>query len=298
MKRYNTQFPSLASLRAIEALDRLGTASAVAHELGMTQSAVSRQLQQFELQYNAPLVRREKQRLYLTPKAVEFAHGIRRALDDIQQATLLFQMEQPTAGSLTLGILPAFGMRWLMPRLVDFSEGNPDVTINMLTRLVPFDFATDPADAALHYGRPSWPGTKSLLLQREKLVVVCHPDLAPNGEISLPELSQMPLLHIASRPDAWSNWFKKQGWLDPIKTRGIVYDQFSTISHACGQGLGVALMPEFTVEHDIASGRVVQPIMGDGQTDEAYYLVWPDNAPMSRPLNVFHDWLKTVATDA
>ena len=294
MKRYNPQFPSLASLRAIEALDRLGTASAVAQELGMTQSAVSRQIQQFEQQYRTALVRREKQRLYLTPKAREFAHSIRHALDHIHQSTLMFQMEQPTAGSLTLGILPAFGMRWLMPRLADFSERHPDVTINMLTRLVPFDFATDSADAALHYGRPSWPGTQALLLQHEKLVVVCHPDLANGQTLDLEALAQMPLLHIASRPDAWQNWFKRQGWDSPIKTRGIVYDQFSTIAHACAQGLGIALMPEFTVEHDIAAERLIQPYIGDGRTDEAYYLVWPEGRPMSGPLQVFHDWIETA----
>ena len=40
--------PSLTALRAIDALARLGSATAVAEELGLTQSAVSRQLQALE----------------------------------------------------------------------------------------------------------------------------------------------------------------------------------------------------------------------------------------------------------
>jgi DNA-binding transcriptional LysR family regulator len=50
VKLTRSDLPSMASLRAIEALDRLKTASAVAKELSQTQSAVSRQLQLLEQQ--------------------------------------------------------------------------------------------------------------------------------------------------------------------------------------------------------------------------------------------------------
>ncbi|CUH46920.1 DNA-binding transcriptional activator GcvA [Ruegeria atlantica] len=50
-------FPSISSLRALEALDRLGSASAVADELALTQSAVSRQLQTLEAQLGVDLIR-------------------------------------------------------------------------------------------------------------------------------------------------------------------------------------------------------------------------------------------------
>ena len=149
-----SDLPSMASLRAIEALDRLKTASAVAKELSQTQSAVSRQLQLLEQQLGQDIITRRNNRLELTPKAREFAETIRTALDIIQSATQDLQFEDQ-ANTLTLGILPAFGMRWLMPKLGDFSKQHPDITINMLTRLVPFNFDAEPIDACLLYTSPS-----------------------------------------------------------------------------------------------------------------------------------------------
>ena len=69
----HSDLPSMASLRAIEALDRLKTASAVAKELSQTQSAVSRQLQLLEQQLGQDIITRRNNRLELTPKAKEFA---------------------------------------------------------------------------------------------------------------------------------------------------------------------------------------------------------------------------------
>ena len=60
--------PPIPALMALEAVDRLGTASAAA-ELSLTQGAVSRALQGLEAQLGVPLIRRERQRLHLTPAA-------------------------------------------------------------------------------------------------------------------------------------------------------------------------------------------------------------------------------------
>jgi len=143
--------PSMASLRALEALDRLGSASAVAAELSLTQSAVSRQLQALERQMGTEMIRRDGRRLTLSPAAADFADEARQALDRITKASLRLRIG-PAGGSLNLAILPAFGMRWLMPRLPEFARLHPDVTINMATRLERFNFDIEPFDAALHFG--------------------------------------------------------------------------------------------------------------------------------------------------
>ena len=80
--------PSIASLRALEALDRLGSATAVAEELSLTQSAVSRQIQTLETQMGVPLVLREGRRMDLTPPARAYVAEVREALHQIAQASL------------------------------------------------------------------------------------------------------------------------------------------------------------------------------------------------------------------
>ena len=156
-------FPSISSLRALEALDRLGSASAAAEELALTQSAVSRQLQTLENQLGVELISRDRKRLSLTPAAQEYVAEIRQGLNHIAQASLKLHVA-PVGGTLNLAILPTFGMRWLVPRLPHFARLHPDITINMSTRLRPFNFTAEPFDAALHFGEPDWPGTERLLL--------------------------------------------------------------------------------------------------------------------------------------
>lgn len=287
--------PSMASLRALEALDRLETASAVAKELAQTQSAVSRQLQLLEQQLGQVIITRRNNRLELTPKAKEFATAIRTALGIIQTATKDLQFEDQ-ANTLTLGILPAFGMRWLMPKLADFSKQHPDITINMLTRLLPFSFDAEPIDAALHFGNPSWENTSSLRLKSEYVVPICRPDYFPHPP-TLADLAKSDLLQIMSRPTSWADWFKNQGFQDDINRPATSYDQFSTIHQAVLAGLGVALMPRYLVEEDLARGVLICPYDGNGQVPQSYYLVWPKRDRIKPAVRKFRDWLAGQAED-
>ena len=283
--------PSISSLRALEALDRLGSASAAAAELSLTQGAVSRQLQALERQLGLELVVRVGKKLTLSTEAAAYADEIRQALDRIAQATLTVQAS-PLAGSLNLAILPAFGMRWLMPRLPEFSRRHPDVTINMSTRLTQFNFALEGFDAALHFGNADWPGTDSLLLKQEQLLPVCAPELRQRYQLVAPaDVLDMPLLHIQSRPNAWRDWFARQDVLPEGALPGTMYDQFATINQAALHGLGVALMPDYLVEQDLATGRLVALHAQPEDIGGAYYLVWPRSKARNPALLQFRGWL-------
>lgn len=283
--------PSISSLRALEALDRLRSASAVAEELSLTQSAISRQIQTLEKQLGVTLIIRDKKRLSLTTEAQEYATEVRHALAQIARSTLKLQTK-PLAGNLSLAILPAFGMRWLMPRLPDFSRRHPEITINMATRLERFSFATEPFDAAIHFGHADWPGTQSILLKYEKILPVCAPSLLAGSVIGTPaDILSLPLLHIQTRPQAWSHWFCTQSDVSVPSLSGTMYDQFSTIVQAALHGLGVALMPDYLVEQDLAAGRLVALHPAPVETDGAYYLVWPESKSRYTALTVFRHWL-------
>ena len=288
-------FPSIASLLALEALDRLGSASAVAEELSQTQSAVSRQLQALEHQLGQTLIARDGKRLGLTPEAKVYVTDIRQALTQIAEASLRLQVN-PQAGTVNLAILPAFGMRWLMPRLPDFARRHPDVTINMSTQLEPFNFAAQSFDAALHFGTGQWPGTEKMLLRHEHMVAACAPELLRGRAVaSATELLTWPLLHIQTRPQAWAEWFAAQGVAVPGPLPGTTHDQFSTITQAALHGLGVALLPDYLIEQDLAAGRLVRICGPAIEAQGAYYLVWPHQRTQRPALSLFRAWLQDQA---
>ncbi|APG47003.1 LysR family transcriptional regulator [Phaeobacter porticola] len=283
--------PSIAALRALEALDRLGSASAAADELSLTQGAVSRQLQALERQLGIDLVRRDQKRLTLSPEAATYAGEIRQALNQIAQSTLRVQAA-PLAGTLNLAILPAFGMRWLMPRLPEFARLHPDVTINMSTRLEPFNFVGEGFDAAIHFGTADWPGTAALLLKHEQMLPVCAPDLLGERDVTDPaDIAALPLLHIQTRPQAWQQWFQCHNIDVSRGLSGTMYDQFATITQAALHGLGVALMPDYLVEQDLATGRLTALHPTATESPGAYYLVWPEARSKDPALIKFRNWL-------
>ncbi len=289
--------PSISSLLALEAVDRLGSASAAAAELSLTQSAISRQLKTMEDQLGVQLIERTQMRLHLTPAAQDYVQTARSAVQDLAQAALKLKAN-PAGGALNLSILPAFGMHWLAPRLQDFARRHPEVTVNLGTRLKPFDFASGPFDAAIHFGQQDWAGVHYLPIMQEEVLPVCAPDFAAANIDSLDDLRAAPLLHLESRPDAWERWFALQGQT-VAGLQGMLFDQFSTMIQATIHGLGVALLPSYLVQDDLRAGRLVQAWEGLGTSLGSYYLVWPNDRSAPEPLRSFRDWIQDqLETDA
>ncbi len=283
--------PSLPSLLALEALDRLGTASAAARELSLTQGAISKQLQLLEGQLGVPLLLRQGKRLVLTPAARDFVAEARKALKTLSDASLHLRAN-PKGGTLNLAILPAFGMHWLAPRLAQFARAHPEVTINLSTRLRPFDFAATAFDAAIHYGRKDWPGASFLKLMDEQILAVASPTLM------LP--ARPPPIPAQSPAPATRQPHRRLGPLVPAPRPArpappaMLFDQFATMTQAAVHGLGLALLPTFLIEKELREGQLIPAFGAAIPAIGSYFLVWPEARPERAALSLFRDWLATT----
>jgi LysR family glycine cleavage system transcriptional activator len=285
--------PPIPALMALEALDRLGTASAAAQELNLTQGAISRALQGLEGQLGVTLLTRERQRLHLTPAAHDYVAEVRKALNLLASASITLRAN-PMGGSLNLAILPAFGMHWLAPRLARFAQRHPEVTVNLSTRLKPFDFADTAFDAAIHYGRQDWPGADSLKLMDEDVIAVAAPGLPVLTHAT--DVLRQPLLQLESRPGDWGRWLAHHdhpGQRPP----GMMFDQFATLTQAAIHGMGVALIPTFLIQRELAEERLTPVFGGPVAALGSYYLVWPRSGPDRGPLRSLRQWLAAEIGD-
>lgn len=289
--------PSTSMLMAFDAAARTGSFTAAARELHLTQGAVSRQVSALENQLDAPLFQRIGKTVALTETGATYAREIHSALQAIRSASLS-AMTDPLNGLLNLAILPTFGTRWLMPRLPQFLTEHPDITINFVTKLSPFDFQNENLHAAIHYGLPNWPGTDSTFLMSEEVIPVCSPKLLKQFSIGSPaELSNAPLLHLASRLEAWDNWFQSNG-MDAPKEQGMLFEQFSIIAQAAMAGLGVALLPTFLIASELERGELVVALDLPLQSSAGYYLITPAGKSDLAPVVAFRNWLlKATDTD-
>lgn len=276
--------PSTAALTAFEAAARHGSATQAAAELSLTQGAVSRQIRALEDQLGVPLMLRQGRALALTPAGARYAEEVRKVLAQLGQATIALRTN-PDGGTLALAILPAFGMHWLAPRLPAFGRAHPEVTVTLSTRMVPFDFAQDRFDAAIHFGREDWPGAHHMYLAPETVLAVCAQGLLDQGP-----LRDHTLLHLETRPRGWARWFAAQG-MEPPSEPGMTFDQFSTMAQAAVHGLGVALLPTFVAAPYLDAGTLELAAPDRQESIGNYYLVWPAHRPETAALRLFRSWL-------
>ena len=281
--------PSISALLAFEAVARLGSATRAAQELSLTQSAISRQLKTLEDQLDVALLARQGRELHLTEAGRAYVGPVRDILNRLAQASISAKTI-PAGGALNLAILPAFGMHWLAPRLRDFAQRHPEVTVNLSTRLRPFAIGDSHFHAAIHFGHEDWPGVSYLPLMPETVVPVCAPQLMEAPVSDPADMLAHPLLHLETRPRGWARWLSALGVAAEPPT-GMVFDQFSTMAQAAIHGLGVALLPTFFADPYLRDGQLRLASDQTTQSIGSYYLVWPEDRAETAALRSFVEWL-------
>jgi len=299
--------PSTSMLAAFDAAARTGSFTAAAKDLALTQGAISRQVNALELQISVNLFNRHKQNISLTEAGKTYAKEVNSALSHIRSATLNL-MTNPDGGILNIAILPMFGSRWLMPRLADFLAKHPQITINTVCKLSQFDFSHEDIHCAIHFGKADWSQASCTFLMAEESVPVCSPKLFEQAELAKADnvcasLINLPLLHIATRPNAWQRWFDEHKVNSTTNEKSkkktlqdMHFEQFSIATNAAVAGLGVALLPRFLIESELQRGEL-QVICNKPQlTDNGYYLVSPNDKLNYAPMLAFTRWLTKVIT--
>lgn len=283
--------PNLSLLLAFDAVMRSGSVTAAAHDLSLTQSTVSRLIQTLETQLGQQLFLRHRKRLIPTEAARRYAGDIGQALDLIQRSSMSL-IANPDGGGLDLAVLPTFATRWLAPRLPQFLSANPGISVNLSTRFKPFSFDVEPYDAVIYFGRDDWPGADHVKLFDEGVTACAAPALLADHPVrDVGDMAGLTLLQLETRPTAWAAWFAGQGGQPPGEGSRMRMDQFSMMIQAAISGLGVALLPDYLAQIEIAEGRL-RPILRRAVTGTgAYWLAWPQAKSGLKPIAAFRDWI-------
>lgn len=289
--------PPLSALMAFEAAARHGSFTAAAHELNVSQAAISRRVQLLEELLSLTLFERIRQRVVLTPAGAAYARELQEALGRIGTATVNTMAARGGNATLNIATLPTFGTRWLIPRLPDFAAKHPQITVNLPTRIENFDFTAEPLDAAISFGDPVWPGAVVDRLIEEELVPVATKKLLGKHRIRKPEdLFKIPLLQQSTRPSAWDDWFAALGIACPPVPLGPRYGQFAMVVQAAVVGLGAAIVPRFLVERELQEGELIVPFPQTIGSKQAYCLFYPEAKRNDPALRAFRDWLVDTVT--
>ena len=281
-------------LVAFNSAARLGSFTAAAAELDLTQGAVSRQIRALEDQLGLKLFHRKNRTIFLTEAGATYARDIHQALMRIQSASLSVTTN-PGAGMLNIAILPTFGTRWLMPRLPSFLEENNNITVNFVTKTSQFDMLSEDVHAAIHFGAPDWPNTEGTFLMKEESVPVAAPAFLDQFDINrADDLRDKPLLHLASRAEDWTDWLQLND-STPADNRSLIFEQFSTVAQAAAAGIGAALLPTFLIKKEIEQGELTVLFDTPLATESAYYLMIPLAYKEYAPAIALRNWIRQEA---
>lgn len=287
--------PNLTTLTCFEAAARHESFTDAAQELGMTQSAVSKAVRELEAGLGLKLFRRVGRGVRLTTIGQSYAADTSLDLQHLETSRLKAISAGQSKRLLRIATLPSFANSWLIPKLPKFLIQHPDIELDFATRLEPFDFDESPFDLAFHYGIQNWPGCQMVALFSEEMIPVCAPALFQDYELSNPNaIVGAPLLHLTSRPEAWSDWLDFAGIQGSPQPTGMRFDQFSMLINAATSGIGIALVPMHMVAHELGTGLLTRLPGGALATDKAYHIVHPPGET-SIPAKQFIRWLQINA---
>lgn len=285
--------PSLNALKTFEAVARHNSFTRAAEELNVTQSAASRLVHSLEDYLEVPLFTRRSRRIQLTDQGLYYSRLVSRSLDLLEAGTVELMSSKAGKGMLSVGMLPTFGTRWLLPRLPSFQKLYPDVSVNVVSSDGDLDFTRERIDIAIRFGHGEWSDAIIDPLMSEEVQVVCSPVLL-EGKPPLhspAQLASFRLIDHSTRPESWEHWFRSIGSDLPSIDWGPRLEHFFMIIEAAKAGLGMALLPTFLIEEELAAGQLISPFPERISGPGAYYLVTPETKAGLPRVMIFRQWV-------
>jgi LysR family glycine cleavage system transcriptional activator len=283
--------PSLAELHAFAAVAELGSFSAAAQALSVTQGAVSRAVQRLESELGRALLARGGARVTATPDGASYLARIKPALQALEQAVPLGT--SPAGQRLRMAPVPSLYARWLVPRLPALYAQQPQLKVEFRRWRHDDRFERDDIDCWINpkpTAHSRWPDdvVAQYLLGRE-LVPVCHPSRA--ARLARPhDLLHEPLLHHSAHPGDWALWFKAQAIPASRPALASGFDLAAALIEAVVADMGVAIVQLCLIERELASGQLVLPFRGWVSSGRGFYLCRRADRDGPPELHAFAQW--------
>jgi DNA-binding transcriptional LysR family regulator len=304
--------PPLNALRAFEAAARLGSFARAAEELSVTSGAISQQVANLEASLGMTLFERNGPKLTLREAGRAYLPSLRRALDEIEAATLDLVTHGAGERKLVIGVLHTLASSWLIPRLNRFQNEHPDIrpvietlALNFATPERSPDLGARQMDVGLYFGDGRWSGMICDKLFDEIQVVVAKPGYVSSGDatgenrpVDPSELiARYPRLVHTTRPKAWHDWAQANG-IAITGAPGPAFEHFFMLIEAAKAGMGIALLPKVLIEEPLAEGSLEIVSEARLKSSGAYYLITPETRQDVPEVRAFRDWVLGLASQS
>lgn len=291
--------PPFASLRAFEAVGRLGGIRKAALELSVDHAVVSRHLRALEGWLGEVLFDRSASVPRLNDIGRVYHAAVSEALMDLARATR--DVVGTAKGErLLIWCVPGFASRWLAANLDEFAHLHPGIEVELRPTDDSPDFAADEADADIRFvrdiaGLSPPPGVDWLRFARPLVYPVASQEwVDTNPQVREPrDLLDQKLLHEESDQE-WQAWFHAQSIQPSSRLLGPRLWHAHLTLDAARRSQGVSLANPFLIARDIANGLLVPALPGPDNAGAAIgsYIFAVREHGLSRPAIVkFRKWI-------
>jgi DNA-binding transcriptional LysR family regulator len=290
---------SLDALRGFEAAARLLSFTAAAAELFLTQSAVSRQVQQLEEQLGVKLFERRTRALVLTDAGDRYYREVSKALNALREATAAVRAQTTPVVRVTTTL--TFASLWLVPRLAAFQKQHEDISVHVVADNVVRDLERNALDIAMRYCPEEVAGPDAEKLFGEEVAPVAAPLLLKGQSVrTVEDLLRLPLIELEDPNGTalwltWKVWCEAMGVARPRASRTLTFSHYDQVVQAATAGQGVALGRFPLLDPFIAERRLVLPLKGRQYATLArrqYWLVVAPGAAQRTEVKTFTSWLR------
>ncbi len=291
-----TNLPPLNWIRAFEASARYLSFTEAARELNVTQAAVSQKVKALEMHLGRPLFHRLTRSLKLTDTGEAYLPSVREGFLRLSEGTREV-FGSNAAKALTIRVAATIATTWLCKRLPDFQMRHPKIPIRLVTALWPTDRDWDGVDVDIRFGAGDWSGTQAQRLTTEQFFPVSAPSMAngkaPPGSVS--ELTDYMLYQVAGSTNTWAQWLSGQdGAPDVSDIPGTQVDTWVMAAELAQAGGGLMMCYSTLWDHFHETSPLIRPFNHAIETDQACFVVTPDNQKVAPETEVFMDWLQAA----
>lgn len=288
-------------LRIFHTAAESGSFTHAAEKLGMSQSAVSRQISALEDDLGLKLFIRHARGLVLTEVGEQLFRTAHRMHWELQQVeTQMSESQEVPTGPLVVTTTVGIGSTWLSSRIYEFLLLYPDIQIEIKLNDAELDLAMREADVAIRLHRPN----QSEMIQRKLFTVhnhfyASHAYLQEHGEPqSVEDLDQHRLISFGEPVPSFLgdiNYLERLGRTDTNSRKpALKVNAIYGMMQACRAGIGIAMLPDYVTEGEDQLVRVLPGI--ELPAYEAYF-VYPPALKNSKRVGVFRDFLVTKARE-
>ncbi|WP_311567365.1 LysR substrate-binding domain-containing protein [Photobacterium arenosum] len=300
----NSKFiPGTRALRIFVAAGKHLHFSKAATEVSLTPAAVSYQIKEMEEQLGFSLFKRNSRSIQLTPEGSILFTAVSESLDNMEQALGSARRINKHSLHLTLSVGARFATYWLLPKLGEFKQLRPDLSITLDITDDVRDFGRDGIDMAIRFGNGRYPDCVANKLFETSVVAVCSAEfLANHQDINKPEdLLRLPLSYVnctvngQTWPD-WKRWMSQANVNAFDNSQSIAFSDLNHVIQAVQDNVTVGLVEPRLVSNQLSQGSLVQLFdLTMKLPDEfAYYFVYPESSEKEEAVADFLSWLFTV----